>query len=71
MNLSVNARDAMPDGGTIIIKTENISLNKTNHKFIPHLNNGKYVLLTISDTGTGTGMSKEILHRIFAPFFYH
>lgn len=66
MNLTVNARDAMPDGGRILIKTSNVHFSE------PHLVGaeyikGNYVLLEATDTGTG--MSKEIMNRIFEPFF--
>lgn len=67
MNLAVNARDAMPNGGTIRLETSNIILNgpKIHPRFsIPP---GPYVLLSISDTGTG--MDAHTLDRLFEPFF--
>ena len=67
MNLGVNARDAMPDGGRIGFKTESVVLNKENHSAHPGIHPGKYLLLTISDTGCG--MDKETLKNIFEPFF--
>ena len=64
INILLNARDAMPGGGTVTIKTENAELaEKTLCKMKP----GPYVLLTISDTGPG--MPAEVLGHIFEPFF--
>ncbi len=66
MNLVINARDAMPDGGEIIIKTENVILKKPGQDF-PRSPAGRFVRLAISDTGIG--MDEETLKRIFDPFF--
>jgi two-component system cell cycle sensor histidine kinase/response regulator CckA len=67
MNLSVNARDAMPDGGKLVIETGNTILEeefcKTHLGAVP----GEYVLLTVSDTGQG--MDKQTLEHIFEPFY--
>jgi two-component system, cell cycle sensor histidine kinase and response regulator CckA len=66
MNLVVNARDAMPGGGKVLIQTERVELDvgRREHSLIPA---GPYVLLSVSDTGGG--MDKETQSRIFEPFF--
>jgi two-component system cell cycle sensor histidine kinase/response regulator CckA len=63
MNLVVNARDAMPGGGTLTIETENVELGSDNVDVIP----GPHVMLSVNDSGVG--MSKEIRARLFEPFF--
>jgi PAS domain S-box-containing protein len=67
MNLGVNARDAMPDGGNLIFETENIALDAEFCKTHLGTTPGEYVLLTVSDTGHG--MEKEVRTHIFEPFF--
>jgi CheY-like chemotaxis protein len=67
MNLCVNARDAMPVGGTLTIRTENVSIEGGRAGTKLPVPPGEYVKLSIADTGTG--MSKEIQDRIFDPFF--
>ncbi len=62
-NLCINARDAMPDGGELILQTRNITI-KEKEKDLPP---GEYVLFIISDTGVG--MSQEVQKHIFEPFF--
>ena len=67
MNLSVNARDAMPDGGTLTIEAQPIHLNGNHSQLHPDAKPGEYLLLNVSDTGSG--MTPEVLNRIFDPFF--
>ncbi|MEW5804809.1 MAG: PAS domain S-box protein [bacterium] len=67
MNLIVNAKDAMPQGGYLTIKTENITLNEENARAIPDGRTGKFVCLAIEDTGCG--MDAKTTERIFEPFF--
>lgn len=67
LNLCVNARDAMPDGGTLTLSAENLELTESTAKLHPNARSGLYVVLSVSDTGTG--MSPEIRERLFDPFF--
>ncbi|MCJ7812029.1 ATP-binding protein, partial [bacterium] len=68
LNLSVNARDAMPEGGNLIIKTANVSLHKSYCKTNKiSLAKGDYVMLSVSDNGEG--MSEDVKTKIFEPFF--
>jgi two-component system, cell cycle sensor histidine kinase and response regulator CckA len=67
INLCVNARDAMPAGGELIIKAENIILNDEYPKLHPAAHGGAYVAITIADTGIG--IQPELLDRVFEPFF--
>lgn len=68
MNLVVNARDAMPNGGRLIIETGNVYLDETYALMHSQLvEPGPYVILSVTDSGTG--MSREIQEKIFEPFF--
>ncbi len=67
MNLVVNARDAMPGGGTITLETDGVALDEAYCMTTVGASPGPHVTLTVTDTGTG--MNKEVMSRIFEPFF--
>jgi len=67
MNLFLNARDAMPNGGRLTVETEQVLVNGAYAKTHPWAKPGRYVLVTVTDTGVG--MSPEVMDRIFEPFF--
>jgi len=67
LNLAVNARDAMPGGGTLTIDTRNIYVDDDYRLARPELKTGLYVRLQVSDTGAG--MEREVAQRAFEPFF--
>jgi two-component system cell cycle sensor histidine kinase/response regulator CckA len=67
MNLCVNARDAMPEGGRLLLAAENVHLDAQYARRILEARPGPYVCLTVSDTGTG--IPPDVLDKIFEPFF--
>ena len=67
LNLAVNARDAMPEGGRLTLRTSNVHLEADPAAASPGARDGEYVLLAVTDTGTG--MAPEVVARAFDPFF--
>jgi CheY-like chemotaxis protein len=67
MNLCLNARDAMPEGGTLRIETKRVGITAEQELARPYFKAGEYVAIFITDTGTG--MEPEVVERIFEPFF--
>ena len=67
MNLCVNARDAMPDGGTLTLRLDQAELDQAATRIHPKARAGSYLILSVSDTGTG--ITPELMEKIFDPFF--
>jgi len=67
MNLALNARDAMPAGGRLRFETQEVVVNGDYRRAHPWARAGRYVLLTVADTGTG--MPADVVERVFEPFF--
>ncbi|TAK24331.1 MAG: hybrid sensor histidine kinase/response regulator [Myxococcaceae bacterium] len=67
LNLCLNARDAMPHGGRITLETEQVVINGEYVRAHPWAKPGRYVLLSVTDTGTG--IAPELIDRVFEPFF--
>ena len=67
INLCMNARDAMPDGGRIVIETQNVIVTREDYETAPWVEPGRYVMLRVSDSGIG--IAPEIHEHIFEPFF--
>ena len=67
LNLMLNARDAMPDGGRVVIRTANVRLAPSDLRDLPDLDPGDYVALSVADEGSG--IPQEILEKVVDPFF--
>ena len=66
-NLFVNARDAMPDGGSLTVQTRNVEIDEAYCLQVPEARTGRFICLTITDTGSG--MNEEVRSHLFEPFF--
>ena len=67
LNMAINARDAMPNGGKLLLETRNVVLDEAYAQGNPGVKPGPYVMLAVSDTGAG--MSQDVLDKVFEPFF--
>ncbi|HUE47004.1 MAG TPA: response regulator, partial [Aestuariivirgaceae bacterium] len=67
INLAVNGRDAMPDGGILTVRTANVTWDESKKAGVPDMPPGEYVLCEVADTGTG--MSPDVIAKMYEPFF--
>jgi len=67
LNLAINARDAMPNGGQLTLRTRQVVLSETDVTATPEVKPGRYVAISVGDTGVG--MTPEVLKKVFEPFF--
>ena len=67
LNMAINARDAMPNGGKLLLETRNVVLDEAYVQANPDARPGRYVMLAVSDTGGG--MSQDVMDKVFEPFF--
>ena len=67
LNLAINARDAMPQGGRLTVRTQNVTLDAEFCSDHPQIEPGEFVSISVTDTGVG--IEPEVLKRVFEPFF--
>jgi signal transduction histidine kinase len=67
LNLAINARDAMPEGGKLTLESSNVYIDEDYGRLNQQISPGQFVMIAVSDTGTG--MAREVVDRAFEPFF--